>query len=216
MLRLRYMQMADVPQVMRIESAAFSDSWSARSYYFEINESLVSYMVVLEGEVPAATSQTNNPSRTTWGRWWARWRSTQQATQQVEWVILGYGGLWRVQDEAHISTIASDPQQRRKGYGEALLLGMILKAVHLGAEYVVLEVRVSNTSAQALYLKHGFEITSVKPQYYQNNLEDAYDMRLLNIQDEAVQARLRTAYADLSQRLNLQDEYTCARHPRLG
>lgn len=216
MPRLRYMQMADVPQVMKIESAAFEDSWSARSYYFEINESLVSYMVVLEGEAPPAMPQATGAARTSWGRWWSRWRGEQQAHQVTGQAILGYGGLWRVHEEAHISTIASDPQQRRKGYGEALLLGMILKSIHLGAQYVILEVRVSNTNAQALYHKHGFEIVNVKPHYYHSNQEDAYDMRLFNIQDGATQARLRTAYAALSQRLALQDDYTCTKHPRLG
>jgi ribosomal-protein-alanine N-acetyltransferase len=215
MLRLRYMQVADVPQVMKIESAAFPDSWSARSYYFEINESLVSYMVVLEGEAGAATQSSAAP-RTPWSRWWSRWRAAPQAQKQVEQGVLGYGGLWRVHEEAHISTIASDPQQRRKGYGEALLLGMILKSIQLGADYVVLEVRVSNVGAQALYHKHGFEIVDVKPNYYHSNHEDAYDMRLLNIQDEAVRVRMQAAYAALSQRLALQDDYTCTAHPRLG
>jgi len=215
MLRLRYMQVADVPQVMKIESLAFPDSWSARSYYFEINESLVSYMVVLDGQAQQAAHTLEQAStRTPWARWWSRWRGSPQAT--AENTVLGYGGLWRVHEEAHISTIATAVQERRKGYGEALLLGMVMKSIQLGAEYVVLEVRVSNVGAQALYLKYGFQIVDVKPRYYHSNQEDAYDMRLLDIQTQATQARLQAAYAALGQRLLFQDDYTHSAHPRLG
>ena len=70
--------------------------------------------------------------------------------------ILGYGGIWNIADEAHISTIATHPTHRGNGYGEILLAGIVGKALQLGAGYIVLEVRVSNQVAQRLYEKYGF------------------------------------------------------------
>lgn len=208
---LRYMHMDDVPALMQIEAASFPDSWSARSYFFEINESNVSYMVCLERPASEESAPPSVPQG--WRRWlsWGRSAASERPSAQ----LLGYGGLWRIHEEAHISTIASDPQERRKGYGEILLLGMLNKAVFLGAHYVVLEVRVSNLAAQNLYYKHGFSIFDTKPKYYHSDGEDAYDMRL-DLLAEGVAERLQSALFSLQARLDLQDDYTFQPHPRLG
>ena len=42
---------------------------------------------------------------------------------------------------------------------------------------ITLEVRVSNENAIKFYKKHGFEIVTTKPHYYDNG-EDAYYMML--------------------------------------
>ena len=82
--------------------------------------------------------------------------------------ILGYGGLWKIEGEAHISTIAIHPANRGLGYGEILLAGMFGKALQLNAEFIVLEVRVSNSVAQALYKKYGFNRVARKKNYYRS------------------------------------------------
>ncbi|MCA9910501.1 MAG: ribosomal protein S18-alanine N-acetyltransferase, partial [Anaerolineae bacterium] len=120
--------------------------------------------------------------------------------------IVGYGGLWLISDEAHISTIATHPDFRRRGWGELLLAGMVQKAMLLSAAYVVLEVRVSNTTAQALYHKYGFVTVDVKKGYYHNNGEDAYDMRL-DLRDTAVCARLDTLFSRLRARNTFEDAF---------
>ena len=43
----------------------------------------------------------------------------------------------------------------------------------MGADFVTLEVRVSNDSAQRLYGKYGFRSLGVRRHYYQDNDEDA-------------------------------------------
>ena len=47
-LNLRYMQIADIRQVAAIDVICFEPPWSYESYDFEINESRVSHMVVLD------------------------------------------------------------------------------------------------------------------------------------------------------------------------
>jgi ribosomal-protein-alanine N-acetyltransferase len=165
-LTLRYMTLQDVPQVVYIDRLAFDLPWSERSYAYEISESTYSYMVVLEAETPVQAA-----------RGWRRWlplngRSMGQPR------IVGYGGLWHIMSEAHISTIAVHPDYRGRGWGEILLAAMVQRAVVLAAGFVALEVRVSNTKAQNLYHKYNFETVGTKSHYYRNNNEDAYDMRL--------------------------------------
>lgn len=193
-LTLRYMRLVDIPQVVAIDQVTFVPPWSARSYAYEIAESTYSHMVVLE--------QTEDQPQT---KSFFRWFFSPPRTASAQ--IVGYGGLWLISDEAHISTIATHPDFRRRGWGELLLAGMVQKAVLLNAAYVVLEVRVSNSAAQALYHKYGFVTVDVKKGYYHNNGEDAYDMRL-DLRDEAVCARLDALLARLRTRNTYEDVFT--------
>jgi ribosomal-protein-alanine N-acetyltransferase len=87
--------------------------------------------------------------------------------------ILGYIGYWFIVDEAHINTLAVHPAWRGLGLGEQLLLHALAQARAEGARLATLEVRASNTVAQRLYSKHGFERVGRRKKYYQNNQEDA-------------------------------------------
>ncbi|RKP53249.1 ribosomal-protein-alanine N-acetyltransferase [Cohnella endophytica] len=90
--------------------------------------------------------------------------------------ILGYGGMWLIIDEAHVTNIAVKEKHRGMGYGEKLLREMMRTAYFLGARRMTLEVRVSNEIAQSLYRKLGFTPSGVRPAYYSDNLEDALIM----------------------------------------
>ncbi len=205
MLTLRYMQLPDIPFVADIDKQSFNPPWSARSYQYEINESTYSHMVTLERTGGKPTGLRKLLSRL-------------QPTNGADPVdplpeVVGYGGLWSILDEAHISTIAAHPQERGRGYGEILLMGMIRKAFTLNAAYLVLEVRVSNAVAQNLYTKHGFSIFATKPRYYHSDGEDAYDMRL-DLTNAEYRTIFEPRYADLIERHALTDTYTHSAHPR--
>jgi ribosomal-protein-alanine N-acetyltransferase len=86
--------------------------------------------------------------------------------------------LWLIVDEAHIATIATHPDFRRRGIGERLLVEALISARKEGARRAFLEVRAGNAAAQAMYRKYGFEITGVRPRYYKDNNEDALLMTL--------------------------------------
>ena len=58
------------------------------------------------------------------------------------------------------------------GIGGALVEALHAKAKELGAERMMLEVRVSNAAAIALYKKQGYEKIAVRKGYYGNG-EDA-------------------------------------------
>jgi len=90
--------------------------------------------------------------------------------------IAGYGGMWLIIDEAHVTNIAIRGKYQGRGYGKALLQQMMRTARSLGARRMTLEVRVSNDKAQTLYRKMGFSPSGVRPNYYSDNLEDALIM----------------------------------------
>lgn len=203
-LILRYMTLDDIPQVIAIDRVSFSPSWSAQSYAYEIEQSTYSHMVVLEDtarETPVAVRQS----------WWQRFKGYfnghSSNGSHLRSQIVGYGGLWNIMDEAHISTIAVHPQRRGSGYGELLLAGMIQRAITLEAAYIVLEVRVSNVTAQNLYRKYEFEVVGTKANYYRNNNEDAYDMRL-SLTERGRRQRLYARLEAVKARLPFEDVYS--------
>lgn len=192
-LTLRYMTPHDVTQVAVIDRLAFDLPWSERSYVYEVMESTYSYMVVLEAAAEAAPVG--------WRRWLAPRNGRSNTTR-----IVGYGGLWNIMSEAHVSTIAVHPDYRGRGWGEILLAGMVRRSLALNAGYVALEVRVSNTRAQNLYRKYEFETVNVKARYYRNNNEDAYDMRLTLTPGAKI--RFQERFAALQAKHSFNDQYT--------
>ncbi len=87
--------------------------------------------------------------------------------------LIGYSGYWLIGEEAHITTLAVHPEYRRLHVGERLLVNDIIQARKMAADLVTLEVRISNESAQRLYGKYGFRSLGIRPNYYQDNDEDA-------------------------------------------
>ncbi|WP_424767966.1 ribosomal protein S18-alanine N-acetyltransferase [Paenibacillus sp. sgz302251] len=90
--------------------------------------------------------------------------------------VIGYGGMWIIMDEAHVTNIAIRSDFRGQGLGDRFMRELQRTAVFLGAVKMTLEVRVSNEVAQGLYRKHGFEPSGIRPQYYSDNNEDALIM----------------------------------------
>lgn len=78
-----------------------------------------------------------------------------------------------VLDELHILNLAVAPEFRKKGIGGKLLKELLLEAQRRGANHALLEVRVGNDAARALYRGFGFEQVGIRKAYYADNREDA-------------------------------------------
>lgn len=89
---------------------------------------------------------------------------------------VGYAGFWNVSGEGGITNVAVIPEYRQKGVGSKLIEGLIERGRELRLDLLTLEVRKSNTVAQHLYKKFGFEILGERKRYYNDNGEDAYIM----------------------------------------
>ena len=77
-----------------------------------------------------------------------------------------------------VLNLAVAPEFRRRGVGDALLEAGLSAFRRTGVEEVFLEVRESNTSARALYARHGFRPVGQRSAYYRNPREDALVLRL--------------------------------------
>ena len=76
---------------------------------------------------------------------------------------------------AHLTTIGVAPEHRRRHIAKRLLDHVEEALRRRGAQTIVLEVRVSNTSAQYLYRASGYTVVQRLAKYY-NNGEDCYLM----------------------------------------
>lgn len=75
--------------------------------------------------------------------------------------------------ETEILNMAVDPAFRRRGIGRRLLEPILRGEVFL-------EVRESNTGAQALYISLGFQVAGRRRRYYTDPPEDAIVMRFFS------------------------------------
>lgn len=103
--------------------------------------------------------------------------------------VHAYGGLMHAADEAHVTTLAVSPHHQRQGLASRLLAELAWHAVRRGSRGLTLEVRASNTAAQALYQRFGFESAGVRVRYYENT-EDAIVMWCHDIQRPEFAERL--------------------------
>jgi len=90
--------------------------------------------------------------------------------------VVGALVAWHVADEVTIVDVAVLPARRREGHGRALVAELLAWTASAGERrLVLLEVRVSNTPARALYAALGFEEVNVRRGYYGDG-EDAVEM----------------------------------------
>lgn len=97
---------------------------------------------------------------------------------KIDGKVVGYGGMWIILDEGHITNIAVHPDHRGKKIGDALVKALINLAGENDVKRMTLEVRPSNWTAINLYKKYGFKEAGVRKGYYQDTGEDAIIMWL--------------------------------------
>jgi ribosomal-protein-alanine N-acetyltransferase len=117
-------------------------------------------------------------------------RLAQYLVARIDDRVVGYGGMWVIVDEAHITTFAVDPDWRRQGIGERLLLALLDLAGGRNAREATLEVRLSNLPARRLYEKYGFRPVGLRPRYYSDDNEDALIMTTDTLTGPAMRDRI--------------------------
>lgn len=90
--------------------------------------------------------------------------------------VVGYGGVWTMAHEAHVTTLGVRAQDQGRGYGKVLLTALMKRAYETEARWVTLEVRQTNTVAIHMYEAFGFKAIGRRRGYYTDNGEDAIVM----------------------------------------
>lgn len=197
----------EIPQVQQIEAQSFTTPWSASTYRREIrNTQSCRYVVARTSATPPPPAGAAQPGPRRPGILGQLVEALfpRPVEAPAPTTIVGYGGLWLTFEDAHVTTIAVDPAHRGKGVGELLLNALIDHAYELGGKQITLEVRVSNTTAQRLYLKYGFQPAGTRPRYYTDNGEDALIMWTEAIDAPEYRARLSELRRQLFARLQKQ------------
>jgi len=148
------MLMNDLEQVKAIDQLSFSLPWSDNAYRYEILENPASFLWVAEAE-----------------------------TGGQDLIVCGMVVVWLILDETHIATLGVHPDYRGLGIGKRLLTVALEETARQGANLATLEVRESNTVAQYIYRKFGFENVGRRRRYYQDNREDAVLMTLNSLKE---------------------------------
>jgi ribosomal-protein-alanine N-acetyltransferase len=156
-LAIELMRESDVNTVQEIEREIFATPWPRNAYYRELASRASAHYVVLRQEGMDA------PVR-------------ESRTPDFDATIIGYGGMWRMYDEAHITTIGVRRDLQHHGYGRILFAGLVQAAYDMGAKWVTLEVRTTNDNAMHMYEGFGFKVIGRRKGYYTDNGEDAIVM----------------------------------------
>jgi len=167
-ITIREMRQEDIPAVQEIDRISFSLPWPASAFDYELNENPGSHLWVAEVGLPEGVTK-----------------------------VVGLLVIWLIIDEAHIATIATAPEFRRKEIARRLLSTGLKHVAKLNINSATLEVRTNNTPAINLYHSLGFEIVGTRPRYYVDNHEDALIMTRYHLKDFD-EAGERLTFASLS------------------
>ena len=153
----RPMRWWDIAPVMELEHELFAeDAWRPEMFWSELAQTDTRhYLVAQDGSGPPNVS--------------AR--------------IAGYAGLLTGPDDADIQTIAVRQSHWGTGIGATLLGTLLREAARRGCDRVLLEVRVDNERAQALYRRFGFTPVGVRRGYYQPSGADGLVMCLAGVRE---------------------------------
>lgn len=97
---------------------------------------------------------------------------------EIEGVVVGYAGLWRVLEDGYITNIAVSAMYRQRGIGTNLVKHLVKEGAREGLHNFTLEVRKSNTEALLLYRKLKFKERGIRKNFYVKPTEDAIIMWL--------------------------------------
>ncbi|MCC6334274.1 MAG: ribosomal protein S18-alanine N-acetyltransferase [Myxococcales bacterium] len=92
------------------------------------------------------------------------------------WLIRAFAIFWLVHDEIHVLNVATHQELRRQGIGRQVMDAVIAFGRDHKCRIATLEVRRGNGAALGLYQSLGFRTVGLRPNYYQDDREDAVVM----------------------------------------
>jgi ribosomal-protein-alanine N-acetyltransferase len=177
-LAIELMREADVATVQEIEREIFATPWPRNAYYRELASRASAHYIVLRRD-----GYFEGPPGF--------------KTPEFDPTIVGYGGMWRMYDEAHVTTIGVRHDLQHQGFGRIVFAGLVQAAYDMGAKWVTLEVRTTNENAMKMYEAFSFKVIGRRKGYYTDNGEDAIVMW----SDSIHSPRFRRAYESNLERI---------------
>jgi [ribosomal protein S18]-alanine N-acetyltransferase len=181
------MQLEDIPEVSRVERRCFSNPWPESAYRRELRNPEGNHYIVLRQRQKSSTETQNVAEQR--GRLLLL-PLLRKPERRIADPIIGFAGMWVLFDESHVTTIGVAPEFRGQGLGELLLVTLFDAAIRRDGQWLTLEVRVTNRTAQALYEKYGFTRQGVRRHYYSDNGEDADIMWSASLREPTYRERI--------------------------
>ena len=159
--RLEPMTPAWLPAVSRIEQSAYDHPWTPGNFSDSINAGYQA-QVLVGGAPPQAE-------------------------------LIAYFVAMKGVDEVHLLNITVAPQHQHQGWARVMLDALVLWARQIdrvgavgavgggGAQWLWLEVRVSNLRAQAIYERYGFRQVGLRRGYYPATAGRREDARVMSL-----------------------------------
>jgi ribosomal-protein-alanine N-acetyltransferase len=153
------MQMADLDEVLAIESVSHIHPWTKGNFTDSLNAGHWAYCIRPQADQASGVEDTFlDPS-----------------------VLWAYCILFPAVDELHLLNITVSPKLRQLGLGSRMMAAIEGVALQQKMPRIILEVRPTNSSAVALYQKLGYEQIGIRKNYYPaseqtGNREDAIVM----------------------------------------
>ncbi|MEZ6001676.1 ribosomal protein S18-alanine N-acetyltransferase [Hyphomonas sp.] len=85
---------------------------------------------------------------------------------ELEGQLVAFAMAQTIAGESDILTVATDPDQRRKGLAATLIRALIDRLGERGVSRITLDVAEDNAPARALYRSFGFAEDGRRPRYY--------------------------------------------------
>jgi ribosomal protein S18 acetylase RimI-like enzyme len=98
-------------------------------------------------------------------------RATNVAVIRENGFVLGFGIMRYGEQRAHLTLLAVQPSERKRGLGAVLLSWLEKSAITAGIERVQLEARADNPVAIAFYRDQGYEQTGTGHGYYRGAVD---------------------------------------------
>ncbi len=184
------MEPRDLPRVVEIEDASFSDPWSAETFRSLVGRSDVLGRVLEVGSVEGDGAHRRRRAH----RWHRPERrrpphhgdgpqpGNRSGTARPDdpgvgsdrdRKVVGHGVLWLLGVDGELANLAVAPDARGRGRGGRFLDALMAEAKERGVRTLFLEVRDSNEPALALYRSRGFMEIHRRRGYYRRPVEDA-------------------------------------------
>ena len=199
---IRPMRLADVPQATEIDKECFPTQWPPPPYKNDLLFNRPArYLVACKEEnhaIPVEETEQHGALLDHFLGGVRRFFYAAEASPASQRIV-GLIGFWLTTGEAHITTIGVRQAYQRQGIGELLLISTIDIALMRNAQVMTLEMRLSNSAAQALYEKYGFTKMGARRGYYTDNREDAVIMTTDTLTSALFQDqfwRLKRAHAE--------------------
>lgn len=96
--------------------------------------------------------------------------------------LIGYFIAMKGVDEVHLLNVTVAPPYQKQGWARVMLDGLALWARGQGAQWLWLEVRVSNSRAQQVYQAHGYQRVGERKGYYPALTGEREDAVVMNLQ----------------------------------